>query len=73
MIVTADKTLCSICAYLDDIVYDSKHILHQFYSQFINNFLNLKLITMAKTQREKTIHKAMRSADKFYNEIPGTT
>ena len=26
---------------------------------------------MVKTAKEKTIHKAMRSADKFYSEIPG--
>ena len=26
---------------------------------------------MAKTPKEKVIHKAMRSADKFYSEIPG--
>ena len=26
---------------------------------------------MAKSPKEKVIHKAMKSADKFYNEIPG--
>ena len=28
-------------------------------------------IKMAKSPKEKVIHKAMKSADKFYNEIPG--
>merc|ERR1712012_831431 len=27
-------------------------------------------IKMAKSPKDKVIHKAMRSADKFYNEIP---
>ena len=26
---------------------------------------------MAKSPKDKVIHKAMKSADKFYNEIPG--
>merc|ERR1712156_230020 len=33
-------------------------------------FLGYTTSKMVKTAKEKTIHKAMRSADKFYNEIP---
>merc|ERR1712032_858588 len=37
-----------------------------------NNIQSLdhKKVNMVKTAKEKTIHKAMRSADKFYTEIP---
>ena len=35
------------------------------------NFLLKTKVKMVKTAKEKTIHKAMRSADKFYSEVPG--
>ena len=27
---------------------------------------------MAKSHKDKVVHKAMKSIDKFYNEVPGT-
>ena len=44
------------------------HLLPCFYCYSLDIYKSVK---MGKSPKEKTIYKAMRSADKFYNEVPG--
>jgi len=43
------------------------HLLPCFYCYSLDIYKSVK---MGKSPKEKTIYKAMRSADKFYNEVP---
>ena len=58
-------TLSSVCCW-----FSASKYLRPF-REIIFNLWITKKVNMVKTAKEKTIHKAMRSADKFYTEIPG--
>ena len=57
--------LCSVCCW-----FSASKYLWPF-REFIFKIWITKNSKMVKTAKERTIHKAMRSADKFYSEIPG--